>query len=133
MCRSRKLKCDRTKPACTRCRTVGGECVYPGTRRKPTFKRKNVKEIEARLAQVESYLKQVNNSKTTHERHQSTPDCVPQEQQHFSEDQPEPEFDCADHAVPPQPGSMHGSNENYALMGLGYSESLPPLDVQEEL
>lgn len=48
-CRSRKLKCDRTKPACTRCRTLGGECVYPEARRKPTFKRRNVKEIEARL------------------------------------------------------------------------------------
>ncbi|KAG8425724.1 hypothetical protein J3459_009742 [Metarhizium acridum] len=60
MCRSRKLKCDRIKPSCTRCRKVGGECVYPESRRKPTYKRRNVKEIEARLAQVESYLKEVN-------------------------------------------------------------------------
>lgn len=48
-CRSRKLKCDRTKPACTRCVKVNGECVYPESRRKPTFKRRNVKELEARL------------------------------------------------------------------------------------
>jgi hypothetical protein len=48
-CRSRKLKCDRTKPACARCLKVGGECVYPESRRKPTFKRRNVKELEARL------------------------------------------------------------------------------------
>ena len=48
-CRSRKLKCDRTKPACARCKKVNNECVYPESRRKPAFKRRNVKELEARL------------------------------------------------------------------------------------
>lgn len=48
-CRARKLKCDRTKPACTRCVKVSNECVYPESRRKPNFKRRNVKELEARL------------------------------------------------------------------------------------
>ena len=48
-CRARKLKCDRTKPACSRCVRVENECVYPESRRKPTFKRRNVKELEARL------------------------------------------------------------------------------------
>ncbi|ROV90275.1 hypothetical protein VSDG_08186 [Cytospora chrysosperma] len=56
-CRSRKLKCDRTKPACTRCTRLKSECVYPESRRKPAFKRKNVKELEERLAQVEMLLK----------------------------------------------------------------------------
>ena len=48
-CRARKLKCDRTRPVCSRCLKVENECVYPESRRKPTFKRKNVKELEARL------------------------------------------------------------------------------------
>lgn len=48
-CRSRKLKCDRTKPACTRCARLKSECVYPESRRKPAFKRRNVKELEERL------------------------------------------------------------------------------------
>lgn len=48
-CRARKLKCDRTRPACTRCVKVKNDCVYPESRRKPTFKRRNVKELEARL------------------------------------------------------------------------------------
>lgn len=50
-CRSRKLKCDRTKPACGRCTKAGDGtiCVYPESRRKPLFKRRNVKDIEARL------------------------------------------------------------------------------------
>lgn len=48
-CRSRKLKCDRTKPACGRCTKLKGECVYPEARRKHTYKRRNVKELEERL------------------------------------------------------------------------------------
>ncbi|ROW12659.1 hypothetical protein VMCG_00177 [Cytospora schulzeri] len=56
-CRSRKLKCDRIKPACTRCARLKSECVYPESRRKPAFKRRNVKELEERLAQVEVLLK----------------------------------------------------------------------------
>lgn len=48
-CRARKLKCDRTTPACARCTKVNTECVYPESRRKPTFKRRNVRELEERL------------------------------------------------------------------------------------
>ncbi|KAB5570485.1 binuclear zinc transcription factor [Coniochaeta sp. 2T2.1] len=58
-CRSRKLKCDRVKPVCTRCDKVNNQCVYPESRRKPAFKRRNVRELEARLAQVEGLLKDV--------------------------------------------------------------------------
>ncbi|KAG6117214.1 hypothetical protein E4U13_001248 [Claviceps humidiphila] len=144
-CRSRKLKCDRTKPSCTRCRTLRGECVYPEARRKPTFKRKNVKEIEARLAQVESYLKEVNES--TNERHENAPQSSKylvgdgdwsfptaaasfHDVQDPSQAQPAPGFGFADYAAPRQ-GDDGG--EDYALMRLGYSESLPPLHIQEEL
>lgn len=48
-CRARKLKCDRAKGACNRCVKIETRCVYPESRRKPTFKRRNVKELEARL------------------------------------------------------------------------------------
>ncbi|KAI1353101.1 hypothetical protein F5Y01DRAFT_323583 [Xylaria sp. FL0043] len=57
-CRSRKLRCDKVKPVCTRCTKVNGDCIYPESRRKPAFKRKNVKELEERLAQVEGLLRQ---------------------------------------------------------------------------
>lgn len=60
-CRARKLKCDRTKPACTRCTRIKSECCYPESRRKPAFKRRNVKELEERLAQVEVLLKDAPN------------------------------------------------------------------------
>lgn len=57
-CRARKLKCDRTKPACARCVKIQHECLYPESRRKPTFKRRNVKELEARLGTyIYIYLK----------------------------------------------------------------------------
>jgi hypothetical protein len=48
-CRSRKLKCDKLRPACTRCTKVDADCVYPESRRKPAFKRRNVRELEERL------------------------------------------------------------------------------------
>ena len=48
-CRSRKLRCDRIKPNCTRCIRLKSDCVYPESRRKPVVKRRNVKELEARL------------------------------------------------------------------------------------
>lgn len=51
-CRARKLKCCRTKPACARCVKVKAECVYPESRRKPAFKRRNVKELEERLGRA---------------------------------------------------------------------------------
>ncbi|KAI3336446.1 hypothetical protein HD806DRAFT_517640 [Xylariaceae sp. AK1471] len=57
-CRSRKLRCDKNKPVCARCAKVHGDCVYPESRRKPTFKRRNVRELEERLAQVEGLLRQ---------------------------------------------------------------------------
>jgi hypothetical protein len=40
---------DRLKPACSRCSRISSECVYPEARRKPAFKRRNVKELEERL------------------------------------------------------------------------------------
>lgn len=48
-CRSRKLRCDRTKPACARCVKLKASCVYPESRRKPALKRRNVRELEERL------------------------------------------------------------------------------------
>ncbi|KAL2270427.1 hypothetical protein VTJ83DRAFT_2611 [Remersonia thermophila] len=48
---------DRQKPICARCSRAGVECVYPESRRKPAFKRRNVRELEERLAQVEGLLR----------------------------------------------------------------------------
>lgn len=55
-CRRRKLKCDRVKPKCGTCGRLRHECEYPERRRNIGTKRRNMKELEARLAQVETQL-----------------------------------------------------------------------------
>jgi hypothetical protein len=48
-CRKRKLKCDRVKPKCGTCSRLRHECEYPERRRNLGSKRRNMKELEARL------------------------------------------------------------------------------------
>ena len=56
-CRRRKLKCDRAKPKCGTCSRLRHECEYPERRRNLGSKRRNIKELEARLGmdQVNCY------------------------------------------------------------------------------
>ncbi|KKA26768.1 hypothetical protein TD95_002390 [Thielaviopsis punctulata] len=54
-CRLRKLRCDRLPPACTRCLKGNTECVYPVSRRRPAVRRRNVRELEARLVHPGRY------------------------------------------------------------------------------
>lgn len=140
-CRARKLKCDRTKPACTRCVKVKNECVYPESRRKPTFKRRNVKELEARLAQVEEYLKEVNkgnddgailldDADISLGDFTFAPDNISQDANTSSSaSDPTLSFDIPNFTT--QEGSAF--NMNNQLMGLGMSEALPPFEMIEEL
>lgn len=57
LCRKRKLKCDGNKPSCGTCNRLQHDCSYDGVRRKSGPKRGYVKALEARLAQVETLLK----------------------------------------------------------------------------
>ncbi|KAL8672559.1 MAG: hypothetical protein Q9168_002995 [Polycauliona sp. 1 TL-2023] len=57
ICRKRKLKCDGGRPKCGTCARLGHNCAYDEIRRKSGPKRGYVKELEARLAQVETQLK----------------------------------------------------------------------------
>ncbi|KAL8854561.1 MAG: hypothetical protein Q9221_000596 [Calogaya cf. arnoldii] len=57
ICRKRKLKCDGGRPKCATCARLGHDCAYDQLRRKSGPKRGYVKELEARLAQVETQLK----------------------------------------------------------------------------
>ncbi|KJZ76098.1 hypothetical protein HIM_04554 [Hirsutella minnesotensis 3608] len=173
-CRARKLKCDRTHPACARCLKAGCECVYPESRRKPAVRRKNVKELEARLAQVEEFLSQVNNSSTgsaqatntgsdkdsangSHgevasdgakdgrgsSRKSSDEPLLRMGDFTFESGPPESEGDDAVPLAQSQSNNLFETpgfvgpgcnyNEPGQLMSLGYSETLPPFEVQEEL
>lgn len=145
-CRARKLKCDRTKPACARCTKVNSECVYPESRRKPTFKRRNVRELEARLAQVETLLKGVNETANeTPVEHRPPRVSVEPEDEAFafpshgtartaSEDlSPHDQIPYTQPGLG-QPISSTGiDTEDWQLMGLGLSEALPPWEVIEAL
>ncbi|KAH8195085.1 hypothetical protein TruAng_010742 [Truncatella angustata] len=152
-CRNRKLKCDRVKPACTRCAKFQGECVYPESRRKPAFKRRNVKELEARLAQVEDLLKQSGDKDSGEEKADEIFDF------NFADFAPTTEdvflqgMDYTLPSVPIEGGAMFsmpqadpsmpftaadgtqtsGAAFGTELFGLGMSETLPPFEVTEEL
>ncbi|KZL78506.1 binuclear zinc transcription factor [Colletotrichum tofieldiae] len=142
-CRSRKLKCDRVKPACSRCLKVKGECVYPESRRKPAFKRKNVKELEERLAQVEDLLKEAgktNGGASTEgdldsrvnvgmdDFHVDLETLMAMQNGTFGDKTDL--FPAAPGDGPQGPGFAGSSGE---LMGLGLSEALPPFEMMEEL
>ncbi|KAM0403776.1 hypothetical protein ACHAQC_001393 [Fusarium culmorum] len=143
-CRARKLKCDRTKPACARCVKVSNDCVYPESRRKPNFKRRNVKELEARLAQVEDYLKEVNKNSSEEKTDDGSPIYPNQHHADFggvvSPGIPGLVNDFSDPSLssfPPSAFDQQSNDDNPSfdaqLMSLGMSEPLPPDDVMEEL
>ncbi|KAF4951809.1 hypothetical protein FGADI_7179 [Fusarium gaditjirri] len=144
-CRARKLKCDRTKPACTRCVKVSNECVYPESRRKPNFKRRNVKELEARLAQVEDYLKEVNKNSSEEKTDDGSPVQPPQANVNFFDmdftpglGQTTNNLSGPDFSSFTSPNIVQNPQEspqplNAQLMSLGMTEPLPPDDVMEEL
>ncbi|KAF3347945.1 Protein sum2 [Verticillium dahliae VDG2] len=56
-CRGRKLKCDRATPRCSRCVKADEDCEYPGSRRTNVGKRTQVRELEAKLGQLENKIK----------------------------------------------------------------------------
>lgn len=159
-CRSRKLKCDRHKPACARCTKVSSECVYPESRRKPAFKRRNVKELEERLAQVEGFLKKAGKpaAATPFGGNNETPDDLPAtanapgsgvelelNDMYFTNTSGSPQdkepprafsWKWDDHTGSSSSGSPEGSSDAQAggeLFRLGRFEGLPPFDMIEAL
>ncbi|KAI0128435.1 hypothetical protein BJ170DRAFT_328600 [Xylariales sp. AK1849] len=152
-CRNRKLRCDRVKPACSRCARFKADCIYPESRRKPALKRRNVRELEARLAQVETLLKDAGGSKSVEEKADETIDFNFADLQPTTEDVFLQGLDFSEPSAPmdgdpvfsmPQTNpysftfeSVHDSQTSTAfpneLMGLGISEPLPPFEVMEEL
>ncbi|KAF6839757.1 binuclear zinc transcription factor [Colletotrichum plurivorum] len=149
-CRSRKLKCDRVKPACSRCLKVKGDCVYPESRRKPAFKRRNVKELEERLAQVEDLLKEagkasVNDAETTGDLDSRIniglvdyavdidTFLAVQNGQTAGEAAYIPPAMAGNDAPLPQREKPWFGESSGELIGLGLSEALPPFEMMEDL
>ncbi|OTA66608.1 hypothetical protein K449DRAFT_391053 [Hypoxylon sp. EC38] len=154
-CRNRKLKCDRTKPRCNRCEKAKLECVFPESRRKPAFKRRNVKELEARLAQVEVLLKEAGQNrslqdKTISEHNETRSAEVPVIEDAVFQGMdftiPNLSFDDGtafsfqqDPETTFSPGNLDSQGQDSvpfdgALIDLGgIFESLPPFEMMEEL
>ncbi|VBB74009.1 Putative binuclear zinc transcription factor [Podospora comata] len=61
-CRDRKQKCDRNLPVCRRCTSLRNDCVYPSSRKSGQGKRKQVRDLEAKLFQLEDQLRTIRHS-----------------------------------------------------------------------
>jgi hypothetical protein len=143
-CRKRKLKCDRVKPKCGTCTRLRHECEFPERRRNQGSKRRNIKELEARLAQVETQLisesKQTTSGQTT---------SIPSGDMDWNgigmdinldldldDTLLDPSFDISqpglDFSVP-APTISADYFGSYELIGLGLQEPLPPQDMMDEL
>lgn len=160
-CRKRKLKCDSKRPKCSTCARLGHPCEYDEVRKKSGPKRGYVKELEARLKQVETLLTSQQNNENSPP--QSQPPAQAQSQAH-----PEPVqqsqtwvpnmtgmnmFNTSSMNVNamsdiPQDANVANSGLNMAdpfamgggiddfnwdMISLGLEEPLPPQDVMDEL
>ncbi|KAK5947181.1 hypothetical protein PMZ80_001328 [Knufia obscura] len=147
-CRKRKLKCDSKRPKCSTCARLGHPCEYDEVRKKSGPKRGYVKELEARLKQVETLL-------TSQGDDRSPPQPAPLEQQQQSfpatsggmnmfntssmnadsmvgigqdADMIDPNLNLN------EAYGMGGIEDfNWDMISLGLEEPLPPQDVMDEL
>ncbi|KAI1831490.1 transcriptional regulator family: Fungal Specific TF [Penicillium roqueforti] len=158
VCRRRKLRCDGRRPSCGTCSRLGHECSYDEVRKKSGPKRGYVKQLEARLAQVETLLK-VQDPEPT----QRTSQPQPLENAFTAPIADESILDLPDlsdlgglagiggnmdnsfsasiapgagqpsQILYPPPPITQGDNSQWDLISLGLEEPLPPQDVIDEL
>ncbi|RSM21058.1 hypothetical protein CDV31_000106 [Fusarium ambrosium] len=64
-CRQKKLKCDRVLPQCGRCARAGEECSFPTGRKVNKGKRKQVRELEEKLFQLEGRIQTLSAGEAT--------------------------------------------------------------------
>ncbi|KAL2201934.1 hypothetical protein CC79DRAFT_1315584 [Sarocladium strictum] len=79
-CRSRKLRCDRVRPACGRCVGQSVPCSYPTTRHHAVGQRKSVRELEERIGQLEKLLKAATLSSSSETATRQPVNTIPEEQ-----------------------------------------------------
>ncbi|ODH29855.1 hypothetical protein ACO22_03679 [Paracoccidioides brasiliensis] len=149
ICRRRKLRCDGNKPSCGTCSRLGHDCAYDEVRKKSGPKRGYVKQLEARLAQVETLLQsqdsgdgsQVvpavnlnhstsaglgNNTRDIFSTSNEIEDPPPLPLEAFGE-LPSTQANLADNDVSP------GEHFSWEMIGLGLDEPFPAQDVIDEL
>ncbi|WEW61559.1 hypothetical protein PRK78_007050 [Emydomyces testavorans] len=152
VCRRRKLRCDGKKPTCANCARLGHECAYNEVRKKSGPKRGYVKQLEARLAQVETLLKGQDavDKPQNPAPVQESPFQVPLQNARLNDipDLPigptsmeeEPAMPLPAFADLPsnsaglaEPSLAMGADISWEMIGLGLEEALPPQEVIDEL
>ncbi|KAJ0420143.1 fungal-specific transcription factor domain-containing protein [Aspergillus carlsbadensis] len=147
VCRRRKLRCDGRKPSCGTCSRLGHECTYDEARKKSGPKRGYVKQLEARLAQVETLLKTQEPSAPSAPQNQapSFPASLPNEtidmgdmhamgtNMHKSTSPIEnPQATGPSSTFTPE-GIDATNNFGWDMISLGLEEPLPAREVMDEL
>ncbi|KAM5377536.1 hypothetical protein ACJZ2D_004905 [Fusarium nematophilum] len=89
-CRQRKVKCNRILPRCGRCTNIGEECVYPTSRKSHRGKRKQVRDLEEKLVQLEDQIRTLGGGDASHQQQAPVPGISgPHESPWSSQDEPE--------------------------------------------
>ncbi|KAJ6089725.1 hypothetical protein N7467_004941 [Penicillium canescens] len=151
VCRRRKLRCDGRRPSCGTCSRLGHDCSYDEVRKKSGPKRGYVKQLEARLAQVETLLKGQDPEPTQRTSPPQPPEnsfgapindesilALP-DLSGLGGDLDGP-FQTSNAPGPAQPSQMmyppianNNSDAQWDLIALGLEEPLPSQDVIDEL
>ncbi|KAJ9653433.1 hypothetical protein H2198_007381 [Neophaeococcomyces mojaviensis] len=147
-CRKRKLKCDSKRPKCSTCARLGHPCEYDEVRKKSGPKRGYVKELEARLKQVENLLTTQNDGDNVAQQVPPIPPQQPLPTAPLSgmnifnvPTTAEPLSGVQQEAEMVDPGLSMGNefglggieDFNWDMISLGLEEPLPPQDVMDEL
>ncbi|KLJ08228.1 hypothetical protein EMPG_16350 [Blastomyces silverae] len=152
ICRKRKLRCDGNKPSCGTCSRLGHDCAYDEVRKKSGPKRGYVKQLEARLAQVETLLKS-QDSRDVSQKSPAPADSTPQPPTSggFTDNVPytfaSPNTTGNAHPVSldllgdlnstqinlPDNHITSGGDFSWEMIGLGLEEPLPAQDAIDEL
>ncbi|KAL2865477.1 putative C6 transcription factor Prf [Aspergillus lucknowensis] len=143
VCRRRKLRCDGRKPSCGTCSRLGHECTYDEARKKSGPKRGYVKQLEARLAQVETLLK-TQEPNVPSAQGPSFPSALPNEPTGMTE--MHAMGAGMNTSISPIEGPAAGSTSQFTpegvdatntfgwdMIGLGLEEPLPSREVMDEL
>ncbi|EED24272.1 C6 transcription factor Prf, putative [Talaromyces stipitatus ATCC 10500] len=150
VCRKRKLRCDGQKPSCATCARVGHNCAYDEVRKKSGPKRGYVKQLEARLAQVEILLKNQEPDNSSNETSRnappstSMPPAAPSTMSgvgdllNFVNNSASQHSDAIRQSQASQNGapttnSNLDAESSWEVLSLGLEEPLPTQDVMDEL
>lgn len=146
LCRRRKLKCDGGRPSCATCSRLGHTCAYDEVRKKSGPKRGYVKQLEARLAQVETLLKTQDSGDKREDQAQNVSETIdptssfnPTETPTTTQASSMPDISMEANMLDATLGLMGdplfdiNNDFSWEMISLGVEEPLPEPDIMNEL